>query len=159
MINKFFSSLLVALIIVGAVGFLGGNVAEAQVATFPSGCASGLGYSETTGLPCNGTSTATQRYMAGCENTALGYSATTGLPCSGGSVAIQWLSGCSSSTIGYSSITGEPCNGTDVATPVVIPSIGGAPGLPATGAGGYAMWNIILLSLSALMAIAGSAYL
>ncbi len=126
--------------------------AEAQTATFPTGCASGLGYSATTGEPCNGTNTATARFMPGCTS-ALGYSATTGEPCSGGSVAITRLAGCAS-IIGFSSITGEPCNGTNSVTPSVV-----VPGLPTTGVGGGAIWTIISLLALAGTALFGGNYL
>jgi len=149
----FLGSFLVLLLVVS--GSFGVQSAEAQAVTFPPGCSSALGYSATTGSPCNGTNTATARFMTGCT-TALGYSATTGAPCSGASVAIQWLAGCSS-TIGYSSVDGAPCNGTMVATPVVFPPT--APGLPTTGAGGMVMLNTILLLSSLALAAAGSLYL
>jgi hypothetical protein len=130
--------------------FLGANFASAQVVapndgSFPSGCATGLGYSATTGLPCNGESTATPRNLPGCT-TPLGYSATTGEPCSGGDIAISWLAGCTS-TAGFSSITGEACNGT-----VAASSGGGGstPGLPQTGAGEYAA-----LTIASLLGLAG----
>ncbi|MES2315535.1 MAG: hypothetical protein V4486_02240 [Patescibacteria group bacterium] len=147
-----FSVLIVMFIVVGVTT----GVAQAQTASFPSGCASGLGYSATTGNPCNGTNTATNRYMPGCSSSALGYSATTGEPCSGGSVAIQWLAGCTS-TVGFSSIDGSPCNGTARVTPVVLGTSN--PGLPTTGAGGNASMNIILLLASAGVAAFGAIYL
>jgi len=46
---------------------------------YPAGCASGSGYSTTTGAPCTSSS-----LPAGCSSTA-GYSPTTGVKCSGGS--------------------------------------------------------------------------
>ena len=156
MINKLALSVLLFALVISGVAFSSVSTAEAQTATFPAGCASGLGYSATTGLPCNGTSVATARYMPGCTS-ALGYSSINGRPCSGGSVAIQWLAGCSS-TIGYSSITGEPCNGTAVATPVIVSGTGSL-GFPTTGAGGDASRNVMLILTSALAMLLGSLYL
>ena len=149
-----FSVLLIALI-VGGVGSFVSQTAEAQTATFPAGCSSGLGYNATTGQPCSGTSTAIPKFMPGCT-TALGYSSTTGLPCSGSSVAIEWLAGCTSK-LGYSSVDGTPCNGTNVATFVVVPP--SSPGLPTTGFGGNALSNVILLLSFLTLAVAGATYL
>src|SRR3989338_6068660 len=136
MTNKFFSIVLSFAFVLGSFGLF--NVASAQVATpvpfptFPAGCSSAIGYSITTGLPCNGTSAATLS-ISGCA-TVLGYSVTTGTPCSGISVAIPYLAGCTS-IFGYSTITARPCNGTAVAEGVVTPPPGVivVPGLPTTG--------------------------
>lgn len=140
----------------------GAGTADAQTATFPAGCTSALGYSVTTGNPCNGTSTATIGPLPGCT-TALGYSTVDGRPCSGGSVAINFLAGCNS-IYGYSTISGLPCNGTGT---VSMPSTGGGgggtytppinytPGFPTTGYGGDLLINILFLGSSALIAALG----
>jgi len=151
MTKKFFSLLLMAAVVILGVAFVGAETSSAQVATFPSGCSSALGYSITTGAPCNGTATATLGPLPGCT-TALGFSVTNGAPCSGGPIAISFLAGCSS-VFGYSVITGAPCNGTTVATvspfvpPVVI-------GLPTTGEGN-ALSNIMLLLVTGSAAAYG----
>ena len=145
--------LVLALVLLGSAG-VGANSAGAQSATFPAGCGSGLGYSVSTGDPCNGTDSATIGYLPGCTS-ALGYSTINAVPCSGGSIAIQWLSGCSSS-LGYSVANGMPCNGTATASlatsPVYYPP---APGFPITGLGGNALANILFLGSSALIAALG----
>ncbi len=153
MANKFFSLVLLLAVVFG-VGFLGAPNADAQVATFPSGCSSALGYSITTGLPCSGTGTVIVGPLPGCT-TALGFSITTGVPCSGGPVAISFLAGCSS-VFGYSTITGAPCNGTAVATidPNTVPPVV-IPGLPTTGAGGDAVAKVIFLLASGIAATFG----
>ena|SRR3989338_1195216 len=136
------------------VAFLGAGTTNAQVAVFPSGCSSALGYSITTGLACNGTATATIGPLPGCT-TALGFSIVNGVPCSGGPVAISFLAGCSS-IFGFSTITGAPCNGTTVATidPNTIPPVI-IPGLPTTGAGADGFRNAFLLMTSGLVATFG----
>jgi hypothetical protein len=153
-------------IVLSGVGAFGSQSALAQTATFPSGCSSALGYSVTTGLPCNGsTDDATMGPLPGCT-TALGYSITNGAPCSGANVAISFLAGCSS-IYGYSVITGAACNGTTVAsiqpgTPFIPGTTFGdftSPGFPATGFGGYALSNILLLVTSGLVASVGSYYI
>lgn len=165
--TKIFSLVLSFAVMFGVMGILGVGVASAQTASFPSGCSSALGYSITTGDPCNGTNTATIS-VPGCY-TALGYSTINGAACSGGDVAISYLAGCSS-IYGYSVITGMPCNGTNIAS---IPGGGGAvvtpggnvsgtvttPGFPTTGLGGNAMNNIILLAASGLVASLGIVFL
>lgn len=164
MTNKLLSLVLLPTLVFAFFGAF--SVANAQVATpvpfptYPSGCSSALGYSITTGLPCNGTSVATNAPMPGCT-TALGYSVTTGIPCSGGSVAIPYLAGCTS-IFGFSTITARPCNGTAVAEGTVVvtpPPVIIVPGLPTTGAGGNAFANIALLLSSGLVSILGIAYL
>ena len=149
--NKIIPLILSLAVIIG-LGFVSAGQAEAQTVSFPAGCSSGLGYSVTTGDPCNGEDTATSNPMPGCAS-AFGYSVTNGSPCSGTSTAIFSLGGCSS-VYGYSVIEGRPCNGTNVATfaPVI-------PGLPMTGGGGNAFQNIMVLAVSGLMAVAGSVYL
>jgi hypothetical protein len=161
--DKIFSGLLLLAMIV-MMGFISIGEASAQTSPFPPGCASALGYSATTGNPCNGTSTATSRPMPGCTS-ALGYSATTGKPCSGGDVALNFLVGCTSVN-GYSSITGEPCNGTSVATngfvalsPTYVGGSTNTPGLPTTGAGGEAPMNVLMMALSLGVVVLGSTYL
>ncbi len=64
--------------------FTGGSMSG----NFPAGCSSASGYSTTTGLPCNTSST----LPAGCTSTA-GYSPTTGAKCDGGSTASGPLAG------------------------------------------------------------------
>jgi hypothetical protein len=152
--------LIMFLAVAVGVGFASVNNANAQVSSFPAGCSSNLGYSTTTGSPCNSTTVATIGPLAGCT-TALGYSVTSGVPCSGASFAISYLAGCSS-IYGYSTIDGKACNGTTVAAvdpgtvpPVVVVS----PGLPTTGAGGNAGMNAFILSISGLIALGGAVYL
>ena len=159
MTKKIFSFLLFIMLV---VGFAGINLAghKAQAADFPDGCSSALGYSTTTGSPCNGTiNSPIIGFLPGCTS-ALGYSTTNGVACSGSSVAILMIAGCSNS-MGYSTETGVACNGTAVATPVVItplpPTPTPTPGLPLTGFGGNAQTNInsllalgIIISLGAL---------
>lgn len=158
--NKLLVSVFLVTLIVSGIAFFGTQPTQAQVAYFPPGCSSALGYSVTTGAACSGTPIGIPRFPEGCT-TALGYSVTTDLPCSGSSIAIQWLAGCSS-LIGYSTIDGAPCNGTPIATtseiippPITITS----PGLPVTGAGGNAFWNVVLLLFSGTVAVMGSTYL
>ena len=50
--------------------------------------------------------------VSGCT-TALGYSVTTGSPCDAAAVAIPYLAGCTS-IYGFSNISGAACNGTNV---------------------------------------------
>ncbi len=154
MIKRLVSFVFMSAFVLAFVGIVSVNSAQAQVVTLPSGCSSGLGYSATTGSPCNGRATATLRYMSGCDGTALGYSATNGLPCDGASVAIQVLSGCTS-TLGYSPIDGQPCNGTDTATLVIVPPV--TPGLPTTG-GSNVPSNIAVILASLFFAAIGTAY-
>ncbi len=141
--TKTFYLFLSLAIIVAGVGFVGVSKANAQTASFPSGCASGLGYSVTTGNPCNGSSAAYMGFLSGCSSSALGYSTANGAPCSGGSVALfSYLAGCSS-TLGYSTINGWACNGT-----IFGPAGGGTTssvGFPVTGFGGNTLQNILLL--------------
>jgi hypothetical protein len=155
--------LYIFLVVVLLAGFLGFNNANAQTSTsvnpFPEGCSSALGYSVTTGHPCNGTSTVTTGPLPGCS-TALGYSVTNGVPCSGSSVALSYLAGCSS-IYGYSTFTGRPCNGTSVAATVAVNNPTGGttiPGLPTTGDGGNALKNVLLLTVSGLIAVSGFWY-
>ncbi|MBP9711430.1 MAG: hypothetical protein KBD55_00115 [Candidatus Pacebacteria bacterium] len=154
MIKKIFGSAMVLGFMLSIAFISGTETASAQTATFPSGCSSAMGYSVTTGLPCNGTSTATMGNLYGCSS-VLGYSVTNGAPCSGGSVAISYLAGCTS-IYGYSTITAAPCNGTFVATNAPIP--GGTttnPGLPTTGAGANTYGLLALLALSGGIAFIG----
>lgn len=186
MTNKFLSIVFLSMLLV--LGFGGGfDVANAQVSSFPSGCTSTMGYSTATGLPCNGTGTATLSFMAGCTSifgfsttsglpcnggitatmimfpgcfSTLGASTVTGLPCSGGVVALSFLAGCNS-IYGFSTVNGLPCNGT--ATAIFVPGTGvpglPIPGLPSTGAGGNAVRNIALLVGSGLISLFGIAYM
>ncbi len=163
MANKIFSS--VFLFAFALLGFGVFGVASAQVATpvpfptFPAGCASGLGYSVSTGSPCSGTAIANTSPLPGCS-TALGYSVTTGAACSGVAVAIPYLAGCTS-IFGYSSITAQPCNGTAFAEGAIVPPPVPPviiPGLPTTGAGGNAPLNIALLLGSGIISLLGVAY-
>lgn len=152
--KKIFFSLVLSLAVLVVGGFVGAGTADAQVATYPSGCASWLGYSVNNGAPCNGTNNATDNPMQGCSS-ALGFSITNGSPCSGGTVAIDHLDGCSN-IYGFSTINGDPCNGTM--------NVSYAPGvypiyLPTTGDGGNASVNIALLVSSGLVAIIGGLYL
>jgi len=157
MTNKFLSLFLLIAVVVG-VGSVGVQDINAQTASFPSGCSSALGYSITTGFPCNGTSTATIGPLLGCT-TALGYSVTNGAPCSGGPTAIFWLAGCTS-VQGYSTIDGKACNGTAVAfVPPVVVIDPGTPSLPVTGAGGNAFPNLALLLVAGVSAVLGLRYL
>lgn len=146
-----FSIFLVAFVFSG-VGTIQNTYA--QTSQFSAGCTSALGYSVTTGAPCNGTATATMN-IPGCA-TALGYSLTTGIPCDGSSVAIQYLAGCSSVN-GFSNISGSPCNGTNSIEPISVTVT--TPGLPVTGAGSNALVNMIVLASSAVVAIVGATYL
>lgn len=129
------------------------NKAEAAV-DFPEGCSSALGYSITTGHPCNGRTSATMS-IPGCT-TALGYSITTGTPCSGDTEAISYLGGCDS-IYNYSIDTGAPCNGTAVAT-IYQNTSPGVPGLPTTGTGGTNFINIFLLLSLGLLTVGGAMY-
>jgi hypothetical protein len=156
---KTYSLVLALVVIFGVSGFTGIKSASAQTASFPSGCASGLGYSVTTGNPCNGNSTAYRGFLAGCS-TALGYSTVNGVPCSGGTVAISYLAGCSS-IYGYSTINGWACNGSYFGPLVGGIAVGGTvytPGFPTTGYGGNALNNILLLAVTGLIASLGLIY-
>ncbi|HEY4513096.1 MAG TPA: hypothetical protein VJH06_01100 [Candidatus Paceibacterota bacterium] len=144
-------SLTLCLVIFATAGL--GMGIPAQAATFPDGCASGIGYSATTGSPCNGTSNAAVGNLPGCT-TPLGYSSTSGVPCSGTSTALAFLAGCTS-LIGYSSITGEACNGTGIAT-LPLGGIPNVPGLPTTGDGGKVLDNAMILVVSGLLAVLGT---
>jgi len=146
-------SMVLFLAVVLVFGFANMKNANAQTVSYPDGCSSALGYSVTTGHTCNGKSTPIDAPMPGCK-TALGYSVTTGEPCSGSSVALQYLAGCNS-LYGYSTFTGRPCNGTAIAVPIP----GTTPGLPRTGVEGNALVSILLMTISGLVAIFGSAYL
>ncbi|MFZ2150336.1 MAG: hypothetical protein WAV15_04215 [Minisyncoccia bacterium] len=151
---KIYSLILSLAFVLGVFGLMGAPSASAQTASFPSGCASGLGYSVTTGNSCNGNSTAYMGFLPGCSS-ALGYSVVSGSPCSGGPVAIPYLNGCSS-IYGYSIINGWVCNG------ATFGPGGGtvySPGLPTTGYGGNALNNILLLAVSGLIAFLGFIYL
>lgn len=158
--NKFLSIIFLSMLLL--VGFGGVfEVADAQVSSFPSGCSSTMWYSTVTGLPCNGTATATTTFMAGCSS-IFGFSTVTGLPCNGGVTATFSLSGCTS-IFGYSTVNGLPCNGTMTATlPVpgttTFPPVV-APGLPSTGAGGDRGSNLALLIGSGLISLFGMAYM
>ena len=185
--NKLAISFLALTLILSGLGLVAGT-AEAQVATFPAGCTSTVGYSTTNGAACNGTSTATTSFMSGCTSTigystttgaacnggttattsyfagcssTLGSSTVTGLPCSGGTTALPYLAGCTS-TLDYSTVNGAPCNGTSVATTssgTSIPPVTiTTPGLPTTGAGGDAAANLALLAGSGLLALCGIVY-
>ena len=129
------------------------KTADAQSVSFPDGCASALGYSISTGRPCSGTRSVINGPINGCA-TALGYSVTTGRPCSGGDEALSYLAGCTS-IYGYSTRTGQPCNGTNVA----YLSRTTTPGLPRTGYAGDILLNILLLSVTGLLAFSGIYYL
>ncbi len=123
--------------------------------TFPNGCSSAIGYSITSGLPCNGTSSATMAII-GCAS-PIGYSITSGIPCSGASEAIPYLAGCTS-TYGYSTMTSAPCNGTNVAT-TIYANPNTTPGFPTTGTGGPTLAIALLLLLTVgLIIISGMAY-
>ena len=165
MIKKILGSFFLLALILSGVG-LAAQDASAQTPvpnpfpTFPAGCSSAIGYSVTTGLPCNGTSAAAT-LQPGCP-TVLGYSTVNGTPCSGISVALPYLAGCSS-IYSFSTITGAPCNGTAFVSmfppttpPVVIIT---DPGLPTTGAGGNALSNILALLSSGVVMVIGSAFL
>lgn len=137
MTKKLFSILLFIFIL-----FVATKSVQAQE-VYPNGCSSAIGYSITTGMPCNGTTNnAITEFIDGCT-TALGYSTTTGAVCSGGTEALPYLAGCTAIT-GHSSITGAPCNGTNIAYPVIQPNPI-YPGLPLTGAGGNVYRNILVL--------------
>ncbi|MFA6256897.1 MAG: hypothetical protein WCT29_01155 [Candidatus Paceibacterota bacterium] len=149
--------LALALVLLGSA--VGAGSVSAQTASFPEGCASGLGYSITSGEPCNGTNNAVTNFLPGCT-TALGYSTVNGAACSGGPIAIEWLAGCSS-ILGYSTVNGMPCNGTATAylttpSPYYIPSV---PGLPTTGSGDNALINFLFLGSSALVVALGINFL
>lgn len=146
-----------ALVLFG-IGIIGSGRAEAQSASFPAGCSSAMGYSITTGTPCNGTNIATQS-IPGCP-TPIGYSTTSGVPCSGTSFPIFYLAGCTTG-FGYSTVDGRPCNGTAAATfaPTTTPTIPATPGLPTTGEGGNAPINMLVLGISGIISIAGLTYL
>lgn len=67
----------------GVVGPMTGAAlagAPVVVGTYPAGCTSTAGYSPTTGMKCDSTTTTT--YPAGCTS-AVGYSTTTGAKCDG----------------------------------------------------------------------------
>lgn len=157
MIKKIFSTVLFIFVFM----FMGGliNVGSVQAAeTYPNGCSSSIGYSVTTGSPCNGSiNNAIKDFLPGCSS-ALGYSITNGAACSGGNEALSYLAGCTS-LMGYSIFTGAPCNGTNIATftqPVISPS---TPGLPLTGSGGNALQNTILILTSGMFVVFGLVYL
>ena len=65
---------------VGAMTKVAITGAAPVVTNYPAGCTSAVGFSATTGLPCNGTVVTT--LPAGCAVGAL-FSSTTGLPCTG----------------------------------------------------------------------------
>lgn len=153
--NKILSIFLSLAVIMVGVAFIGADRAEAQTASFPAGCSSGLGYSVTTGNPCNGKINASSNPMPGC-NSAFGYSITNGAPCSGTSTAIFSMAGCSS-MYGYSVIDARACNGTNVA--ISAPTFPTTPGgFPRTGEGSP-MGVLATLAGSGLAAIFGSVYL
>ena len=157
MTKKIFTLFAFAMLMVGFIGIGGIEKAYAADSDFPEGCSSALGYSITTGLPCNGTNSATVGFLPGCS-TALGYSTVDGRACSGSSVALQYLAGCTSMA-GYSTRTGAACNGTAVATIVPGTPIPTTPGLPLTGAGGNALLNLFTLIVSGVLVTSGLAYL
>lgn len=157
MTKKIFSLFTFMFLIVGLFAINGSQKVNAE--TYPEGCSSAIGYSITTGNPCNGTTnSAITSFLPGCT-TALGYSTTNGVACSGGNDALLYLAGCSSLS-GYSTATGAPCNGTSVVTGVVTPTpTTPTPGLPQTGKGGDAMRNNILLIVSGILFIIGLKYI
>ncbi|HLP86766.1 MAG TPA: hypothetical protein VK153_02725 [Candidatus Paceibacterota bacterium] len=157
MTKKIFSLFTFAMLIIGFIGIGGINKAHAADSDFPQGCSSALGYSVTTGSPCNGTNSATVGFLPGCT-TALGYSTLDGRACSGSSVALQYLAGCTS-TFGYSTRTGAACNGTSVATILPVTPTPTTPGLPLTGAGGNAPLNLFTLIVSGILVVSGFVYL
>ncbi|MDQ3076003.1 MAG: hypothetical protein M3Q34_02650 [bacterium] len=111
--NKILLSFL-AIAFVFSFAFISNVSAQSVSTTFPAGCTSGLGYSVSNGVACNGTATAVMS-VPGCT-TALGYSTTSpNVPCSGTSVALNYLAGCSSIN-GYSTVNGVACNGTATAS-------------------------------------------
>lgn len=156
--------------------FVGGGLAfQAHAQSVVSGCTSANGYSATTGMPCNGTTTV----PAGCSTTA-GFSGTTGMACNGSASSVNgyngttvgtngYLNGCSS-TSGYSTTTGYACNmpvggyiytgnGTTVnvgGTTVPVPT---TPGLPTTGAGSNALPTALILVASSLVAFGSLRYM
>jgi len=79
-------------------------------ANFPAGCTSTVGFSLTTGLPCN--TPVSSGYPAGCTS-SVGFSPTTGLSCA---TVSSYPAGCTSA-VGYSPTTGASC-----ATGVSIPA-------------------------------------
>jgi hypothetical protein len=102
-----------------AVGYFG-PISRARLnailgVSYPAGCSSNSGFSQTTGLSCASTTTTTttttSSYPAGCTSSA-GYSTTTGQSCA---VVVGYPAGCTSSA-GYSPTTGVKC---DSAMPVL----------------------------------------
>jgi len=178
MTNKIFSLALMFGLVLGTAFMVAPNSASAQVASFPAGCNSTMGYSIATGLPCNATNTASTSFMAGCTS-IIGYSTTNGMACNGGVTAtttflpgcssvlgtstlngavcsggltpLPFLAGCSS-IYGYSTVNGQACNGT--ATVSFAPGVV-VPGLPTTGAAGGALGSLMLLMGSGIAATVG----
>jgi hypothetical protein len=162
--KKIFSLLLTFAFVIAVNAFTAPQADAAVI--FPAGCTSAIGYSVTTGLPCNGTASASMM-IAGCP-TVLGYSVTTGVPCSGSTEAIFYLAGCTS-IYGVSAISGQACNGTNIVTvldPVipapsvtpVIPVFPAVPGLPTTGSGGMASLYTLGFVSAAILATIGIGY-
>ncbi len=148
MTKKLFSFVFIVAFAMGFMTLFTAKTTYAADQVFPAGCSSAVGYSASTGRPCNGTNTATT-LPAGCTN-VIGYSSTTGHPCSGTSIAIGHVAGCTS-FFGYSATTGQACNG---GTYAIFPT----PGFPNAGSGDVAT-NIALLLSSGILAVIGSMYL
>src|SRR3989344_4253063 len=147
MTNKLFSLVFLGVLVFGVFALSEPVNVEAQVASSPPGCNSVIGYSSTTGLPCNGGIAAQTALFPGCTS-VVGVSTMTGLPCSGGTTPLSFLPGCTS-IYGVSSINGLPCKGLAVATP--FPP--GVPGLPITGSTGNTLENLGLLTASGILAL------
>ncbi len=69
--NKLSSVFVMFAFVLAGLGFV--QVADAQVASFPAGCTSVMGFSTTTGLACSGTGVANTTFFPGCTS-VLGYS-------------------------------------------------------------------------------------
>jgi hypothetical protein len=153
--KKIFSIITLALMLILGAGALGITTVSAQaVPSFPAGCGSAIGYSVTTGMPCNGTTSSPLQYIPGCSNAVIGYSTINGIPCDGTTVAIPYINGCTS-TLGYSTtIQGQACNGSQVATLTVT-----YPTFPITGSGGSAASTITLLISLGILAVGGLVYI
>lgn len=136
----------------GVAGFVSSRTAYAVDQIFPAGCSSAVGYSATTGRPCNGTNVATMQ-DPGC-GTIFGYSQLNGKPCSGTSTAITVMAGCQS-LVGYSSVSGRPCNGSNYAYTAMSVS----PGFPRAGADGEALANGVMLGTLGIIVLTGLVYL
>gem|GEM_PF-6678090 len=163
-------------LVIFSMGFAGMASAQANLA---AGCSSTVGYSTTSGVACNGSTT----IPVGCTSVA-GFSTTTGTPCNGLSYyangGTQFPNGCNS-TAGFSTVTGAPCNGASGVGPNgvtyyiagcnsafgysaisglacntimgTMPQVAGSgtttPGLPTTGEGAQALFTAMMLVLSA----------